>query len=340
MSLERVRAWRDALRRDVANAPAAPLSREGLALVLGHALDAVHDDALAAAWARPGAPVATATVVAARTTLTAPVEWCALLLADGAQVTLKHPSDAPGLAPWLASHAVHAGLPLRATGRRDVGLDAERVVVMGGDATVRAVSAVVPAGRLLAFGHRASAAVWDPRAAPEAADALAADLGAHDTRGCMSPAVILLPPGSADIARAALAPALARAEARWPRGDVADDEHAALRAQRALARVLGHVEVGATWEIHTLPAAQATLAPLPRRAQLVETDDPIGWLQPLAGVLSTVGHDPSAPAAVLHGLSAALPDVRLASLGAMQAPPLARRHDGVDHLTRLRRSTG
>lgn len=309
----RVRAWRDRLRS--APLPPTNLSPAGLALIRDLALDALADDVLDRVAAMSGAPYPSASFVAARTALTAPIEWLAVLLGRGTQVHLKVPRGDPGLGPWLTQHAVAEGLPLTCS---DALTPAPLVVVMGSDNTVREVQASMPEStRVLGFGHRFSAA-WSPWGEDPAP--LATDLAAHDGRGCMTPAVVF----TDDLRQGeALAAAMAEAEARWPRGAISDAESAALRSREALARVTGKVWAGSGWSVHALPASRWSPVSLPRSAQLVVTTDAQPLLAPWLDALSTLGS--TAPRAA--------PDhVRLTTPGQMQAPPVERHHDGVDWL--------
>jgi hypothetical protein len=332
VTLERVLAWRDALRADAAGAPDVGLSRPGLRLVLDAALDALDARALATAVDLGGAPFEAATFVAARTVVTAPIEWLAVLLGRGTRVTLKHPAGAPGLAPWLAEHARRLGLPLVVTDRREAVQGVPLVIVMGDDATVAEVrDAVAPDVRCLGFGSRVSLAWWPLGDVAAEAAALARDLAAHDGRGCMTPSVILT--DRPDEAADALAAAMSEAEARWPRGEVTPAEHAALRARTALARATGRVIEGPGWGVHVVPVGLIDPVGLPRAAQVVGLGaDGAPPPSVLRWPLSVVG--------VPRGWVDA-PDVqrrfgplaaRICTLGAMQRPDLLRVHErGLDH---------
>jgi hypothetical protein len=319
MTLDRTLAWRDALR--AAAPPPTDLSGPGLARVLADALDALGE--LPAAAALIGEAPARATVIAPRTVVTAPIEWCALLLAAGAEVTLKPPRGAPGLGPWLVHHAQATGLPLRLDPSRDAVAGADLVVAMGSDDTMTNLRAAIsPNTRLLAFGHRIGVAWW-PRGADPAG--LAADLAAHDSRGCMTPAVIL----TDDPDLAALTDALTAAEAAWPRGVCSPGELAAIRTRGLLARVVGEERRGPGWALHVVPPAHVQPWALPRVAQVVPVADEAAaraWVRAHAEV-GTVG----APGGGDWGVP------RTADLGQMQRPPLRRAHDGVDALAALRR---
>lgn len=311
MSWAAVHRWLDRLRE--APRPATELSDAGLKLVIDDALDALTPDHLAAA-ALPGEPWPDATFIAARTVHTAPIEWLAVLLGRGTRVTLKHPRGAPGLAPWLLQHA--GELPLQITD--DAPLDTGLVIAMGHSATINTIRAQLqPHQRLLGFGSRFSAA-WLPDITH--VHDLARDLAAHDSRGCMSPAVVL---GPASLAPA-LAEAMAEAQRRWPRGALSRVEQVALRTQAALARVAGELHEGEGWQVAVLPPEQAAPHTPPRTVQLVDAD--LSWLTPHAHLLSALG--------VPHGVTVPPPGpaARVVPLGHLQRPPLVRLHDGVDWL--------
>lgn len=323
-------AWRDRLRE--APLPATRLSDAGLRMVVDDALDALDALPEAVAGAEPGG--ATVAFVAASTVVTAPLEWLALLWAMGRRVVLKRSRRDPGLAPWLAEHAAAAGLPLSVVDDPEELGAAALVVAMASDETLSALRAALPPSTpLLGFGHRVSAAWWPASAPPTPADAdaLARDLAAHDGRGCMTPGVLLTDGDPLALAEA-LAPAMARAEARWPRGALTDHEGAALRARAALARAAGRCVDGPGCALHVLPAALATPDALPRAltlARVPDEDAAAAWLA--AHPLSTL----VAPAGARHGLRAP----RVCPLGEAQRPPLLRWHDGIDHLSALRHVT-
>lgn len=330
MSLPRVSDWRDRLRADRDAAPDVGLSPEGRALVIDDALDALTDDALAEALSPPGEPFDRAVVVAARTVVTAPIEWLALLLARGTAVTLKHPAGAEGLTPWLLNHARAAGLPLDATDSREAVHGAPLVVAMGDDATITALRTTLdPSVRLLGFGSRYSVAWWASGSAAEAAHAIARDLAAHDGRGCMSPAMILT--DDADRLLTLLPDAMAAAQARWPRGEVSAIEHASTRARTMLAKATGRVLSGAGWSIHLVPPEHASRVSLPRVAQVVPVanlDAALALLTRETHLLSTVGL--ASPTDAAPWITLGVP--RVVPAGDMQRPALVRRHDGLDHL--------
>jgi hypothetical protein len=340
MHWEAVRSWRDHLLADLASAPCEPLSPAGARHALQAALDALSDEALATAAATEGTPWSSAAFVAARTVSTAPIEWCALLLGRGTPVLLKAPREAPGLAPWLAHHAEQVGLPLRWTTSREAVAGAELVLAMGSDETIAGIDqATAPGTCVLGFGHRFSLAWWG-REAPtrETAEALADDLALHDTRGCMSPAVIFTdaPP---DIVLPALSAAMEAAQQTLPRGACSDQEHADLRSRGALARVLGRAAEAKGWAVHLLPLAHARPVALPRCAQVVVVRDlyeALAWTRAWRTQLSTVGTTDANTAAEWREIGASM----VCSTGQMQRPPLIRTHDGVDLVRATLRQVG
>lgn len=323
MSLHAVQAWRDRLRSEDPGQAAPHLSPEGARLALDAALDALHDDALRSAAEMAGAPFGTASVVCARTVFTAPLEWCAVLLARGTQVVCKLPAGVPGLGAAMATHADDLGLPLTVTDDRAQVHEAALVVAMGSDRTVREIGARVGAGsRYLGFGNRYSVA-WIREAS--SLEALAMDAVLHDGAGCMSPAAVLTDLPESTVFET-FGAALERAHTRWPRGALAPADGAAIRTRSALARVLGAVAEGPGWSLHALPPNRFHPASLPRSLAVHRTArSELGTL--LTGPLSTIGTDDPATIEALG-----LDGTRICAPGEMQRPPLHRHHDGVDWL--------
>lgn len=341
MSWDRVRAWRDRLRQLDPSYQPTGLSPEGAREALDAALDALDDDSLDRAAAVGGKPFATAAVVAARTVTTAPIEWCAVLLGRGSAVLLKYPQDDPGLAHLLVNAARDVGLPLVGVAEHEAVHQADLVVAMGSDETVRDLRAAIPPRvRLLAHGHRFSAA-WitgtplpmDGRIPDDFQGSwagLAADAALHDGRGCFSPLAVFTSV-DLDVACDRLAEAMEHASARWPVGTVSPGEHASIRARRALARVTGELREGDGWAIHGLPVEHLDPISLPRCLAVYQVEDVTSAaraLAPWARWLSTVGTDDPDSAGTWISLGA----TRVCRPGRMQRPPLLRPHDGEDWL--------
>ncbi|MBW2255877.1 MAG: hypothetical protein JRI25_14940 [Deltaproteobacteria bacterium] len=341
MSWNLVRAWRDRLRqRDPSFLPTG-LSPEGAREALKAALDALDDESLDRIAALGGRAFPTAAVVCSTTVTTAPIEWCAVLLGRGSAVLLKYSADDPGLSSLLVSAARDVGLPLVGVTERAAILQADLVVVMGSDDTVREIRSSVSARvRLLPHGHRFSAA-WitgnplppDTRV-PESFQGswggVAADCVLHDGRGCLSP-VAVFTPVPLETACDRLADAMFRASSRWPTGTVSPSEHAHIRSRRALARVTGQVREGRDFSIHGLPVEHMDLVALPRCLAVYQVEDATQAaraLAPYARWLSTIGTDD--PESVGTWLS--LGATRVCRQGRMQRPPVIRPHDGEDWL--------
>jgi hypothetical protein len=319
MSWDAVRQWRDRLRTETA--PAGHLSEAGAQEALMVALDALTDDASSVLSQRLERGPTTAAVIAASTVDTAPLPWCAALLGSGATVTLKHPTGHQGLSVWLANTAQQAGLPLHATSERGAVENVEVVVAMGSDATIAAVRASTK-GRVLAFGHRFSAA-WVR--GPAQFGAVAQDVALHDSRGCMSPVAVFteLP---MDVAVRGMAQALSEAEARLPRGQISPIEGATLRARCALAQVAGTLERGETWAVLGLPPGLFRPSTPPRTVQVIhvaDVQDAALRLAPWRTWLSTIGADHAS-----EFWRAIAP--RVCAPGEMQRPTWLEPHDGVD----------
>lgn len=323
-----IRTWRHRLR--AIRPTGTSLSSAGLEAAWHIALDALSDDALAEAAAIPGVPFGTACVVVAGTVPTAAIEWCAALALRGTRVTVKHPTGDPGVIPLLVDEA----LGITATDDRGAVSDADLVVVMGSDATVRDVRAAArPDARVLAHGHRFSVA-WI--AGDAGFSGLAEDAALQDGRGCLSPVIAFSP---REDALERLATACAEVARRWPAGQIDAIEGAEIRTREALARVTGAVRTGAGWSIHQLPLDRVVPTALPRSLALVRCDDPVAAARALgawARHLSTIGTDDerAADAFVAAGAS------RVCRPGQMQRPPLVRVHDGEEWLRTLVRAVG
>lgn len=336
MSRERVMAWRDLLRQQ--DPPPSHLSPAGARAVWQAALDAVTDETLA--QLPPGEAYASAVLVCARTVLTAPVEWCAALLARGTALTLKVPQGQPGWAPALVAAAEAVGLPLSWTEDRAVVQQAELVVAMGTDETMATLERRTP-GRLIALGHRFSAALIDRDDPVDDAlsatlgtdpfDRVAADLALHDGRGCMSPVLVL---STLPQAGERLAEAMERAEARWPRGDISPIEGATVRARGALAQVTGTRYAGPGWSVHQLPARQAEPIAMPRSACLIRVGtvtEAVARVAPFQRWLSCI-----ATTGETEPWERLQPS-RIVRPGHLQRPAMHRIHDGLDWLAETAR---
>ncbi|MCB9685234.1 MAG: hypothetical protein H6738_06565 [Alphaproteobacteria bacterium] len=317
--IDSVRAWRDRLRATDPADHRGLLSVGGIRAVWTDALDALTDEALEQIASAPGTPWASAAMAVPRTVPTSPVEWCAVLLTRGTEVTLKPPSTHPGVVPLLVEAARAVDLPLAADADRSSLLRAELAVVQGGDEAVAAVRAARGDRPTLGFGHRFSVAwIRDPRSMV----GLAADTARFDGRGCMSPVLALTDLGLEEAAEA-LGEAMAAQALALPRGSLLPEEGAALREHRARARVGGGLLAGPDWAVLVGPLPDDEPPGLVRAIRLAHADraTAAAWLAARRDQLSTVGTDDP---------ELRLPGVRVCAPGAMQRPPLHRIHDGVD----------
>ncbi len=309
-----VKAWRNLLlalpipQSHLSSAGAKEVWLGALAALSNEALDAIDD----------GPAYETAVLVCARTVLTAPLEWCAVLLARGTRVTLKVPSSSPGWTQVMVDAAARIGLPLTATTDRRVIADAELVVAMGTDDTMDAVRPLI-SGTFIELGHRFSVAYvtqdWL---------AVAQDAARHDGRGCFSPTIIL---SSDPNAIEHLAEAMAVTQKRWPIGDVSPIEGATSRARGALAQVTGQCRSGEGWSVHQLPVEHLEPTALPRSVALIAVtneQEAVDIVARFGRWLSCVSTDGDAT------LWKALHPSRVVLPGDLQRPVLHRIHDGLD----------
>jgi hypothetical protein len=334
----KVRQWRDALSRVDAADLGTGLSPEGAREAWQVALEALSDEALDSAAARRGAPYHRATFVAARTVFTAPIEWCAVLLGRGTEVTLKVAAESDGTGRALVHAAANVGLPLALSTERGAVEGAELVVAMGSDETMSALAAsIAPAQVLDTHGHRFSVAwvtgeatddPWVPEDFRDPWGSVAADLALHDGRGCLSP-VAVFTPLPIEAAAISLAAAMARAEARWPVGRVGPGEWGLARSRGSLARVTGFEVPAGRGAVHALPLRFFEPASFPRHVALFHAPDAralVEVLEPWKRWLSTVGTNRVQDVTTLQQLG----PIRICATGRMQRPALVRVHDGRD----------
>ena len=330
--LQRVNHWLATLASEPTPTMTCGLSAPGFEAVWRIALQAISPQALTHAVHMPGTPFQRACIVAASTVCTAPLEWIAVLLARGTQVTVKHGTETPGLCSYLVQSAQAFDLPLCATCDRDAAHHADLVVAMGSDETIDTLRTTLPnRTHFLGFGHRFSVAWISKKHPHEEAlwQKLALDIALHDGRGCMSPTVVFTDVDSQN-AMGQLLTAMRQQALRLPRGRISDREAIALRARSSLAKIVGTTQEQGDAVVHLLPETHLQWTGLPGAITLCPVDSASHasrLLQPVARWLSTVGsNDPSTTP------WPALGNVRLCAPGQMQQPPLVRLHDGVDWL--------
>ena len=303
----------------------APMARRCLDLALEPlTVDALSEEAVRTRRRRLPDGVG---VVVAQGVFTSPIEWAALYATAGLRVHLKAPVAGPELCRALARALAAQGLPVTASVERELaGLDV--LVVFGEDRTGGELASTWPSARVIAFGHRVSAAAVEVPLGGPARQALAAklalDLALYDSRGCMAP-VAVLAFGDADALALDLAQALAALETELPRGVVDPALGPEWRRRLALARAIGRAWTGPDWAVLRLPPEQVQPVALPRMAIVHAAPDLFSLSGlPLSG-LAVAG----APALQVAATRLA---PRVTAPGLLQRPAFPRKHDGVDML--------
>lgn len=263
------------------------------------------------------------------------------------------------IAPELAAMTAVVYWEGGASAAEQAALDeADAVIVYGGDKTIRAVRARVPAAtRVIPYHHRMSAAVlgrdtFAGNRLGDAAEACARVIAMFDQRGCVSPHAFFVEEGGAASARdfaVALAAALNALESILPAGEVTPTEGAWLqqfRGTTALRAAAGEaVEVftspGATWTVVLEPAAvpEPCVARNVRVHPVREAWEACTHLAPLGAHLQTIGLTGLQPAP-RERLAAELGQigaVRICPLPEVPFPPPWWHHDGQGPLTPLLR---
>lgn len=234
---------------------------------------------------------------------------------------------------------------------------ADTVVVYGGEAAVRSVSAAVPMGaRLVVHGPRISVAfvareaLADDATADAAADGLAAAASIFDQHGCVSPHVAYVERGGAvtpDAFSKKVAAAMRAWSTRAPRGRLSAEERAAIRNERDAAEFRG-LEDGST---HLVPPhdhdftvlyqdrPDFTASCLNRFLRVIAVDELAQAGPALAsvrGIVQTAGVACGAQRRIrLASWLADLGFSRVCALADMPWPPPTWHHDGAGPLREL-----
>jgi len=155
------------------------------------------------------------------------------------------------------------------------------VVAYGSDPTIASISrALAPHQRFVGYGHRFSLALLgdealDPTRLPDVLERLALDIALWDQLGCLSPVGIFVLSGSRRAVHGVgegLAAALARAELRWPRGQIDLEMAARIQEARGEAEARGLADPGVivrqsqdtAWTVVCEPKAALRAVPLHR----------------------------------------------------------------------------
>lgn len=289
-----------------------------------------------------------------------PVTGAILALLARSGVLAKTGSDEPGLLPLFARALAEAD-PLLAScvaatwwpgedsppALSRWGKDAGKVVVYGGDSTVRAVRQQIPPEvELIVYGPRVGLAVFLPDAPDAAADLLARDVCAYEQRGCVSPRIAYVV-GSDPLALSDLVAAAMKDEAvRVVPPAVTETEAVALRTARAECEFAG-LEDGSTrvsgpedlsWTVLAHRDAGSDSEALPRAVWVYgvpSLESLEGLLQPFTGRIQSVGYAGRDGENELARLASRLGVSRICALGDMAWPPPDWRHEGRHRLLPL-----
>ena len=237
-------------------------------------------------------------------------------------------------------------------------LEADCVVVYGGDATVASLAArTAPSRRFVAHGHRLSIAALGAEATRgvalrTAAAALALDVALWDQLGCLSPIAIYVvdaDPAAASRVSEALAAALAEAGARLPRGRIDAACAARFANERAEAELRAAAASGVV--LYADPASafcvvqEADALPRPAPLHRFVRVHPVADLRALAKALAPLRRHLAGVALAGFGPRQESVARELAALGAshvcapgsLQAPPLDWESGGRGMLASLAR---
>ena len=235
---------------------------------------------------------------------------------------------------------------------RPIVKESGKVIVYGGEEAVRGIRALLPGGAdLVAYGPKLGLAVLLPDADPEEAPrALARDVCAYEQRGCVSPRILLTPPG---LSRAAAREA-ERALCEWVKenevGPLTPEQATALRQLRAGIefgegadgpRLVGDPEE-LRWTVLEGGPPELRAEALPRVLRVYGVEG-IGEVRRLLfsldGRVQAVGYAGREGRGELSEAAAAAGVARLCPLGTTAWPPADWRHDGRHQLLPLLRWT-
>jgi len=226
-------------------------------------------------------------------------------------------------------------------------LEADCVVATGSDETVAAIAARVrPPRRMVAYGHRVSAAVLDGgelrgERLRDLAERLALDVAAWDQLGCLSPiaAFVVGDEDRADALAEASAEALRALASTLPRGAVDKAAAARIALERSDAemrraagrRVALYADADAGFTVIREDGPELRACPGHRFLRVVPVSDAtaaLAALRPFAPHLAAIGLSGfGSESKLLAQRLTELGASRICALGRMQAPPLGWHHD-------------
>jgi acyl-CoA reductase-like NAD-dependent aldehyde dehydrogenase len=359
--------WRSELAAElpVAGGFSRPTVERGLALALeewsGEALRALVEDELGGAEAAHGFDT-TAVVLAGAIpmpsllSLLAPLALRSPVLAKCASRDVVTPplvtASVAEIDPLLGDCLEVVAFPSNDGEAMAALCEADCVLATGSDETIAAIrTRVAPPRRLVAHGHRLSLAAVGALggdAVARAADGVALDAALWDQQGCLSPIAVFVS-GDADAFAEALAEALARLERELPRGAVDPRGAAAIQHERSDAELRGAASPGVrvlasrgtAWTVVREADATPRPSPLHRFLRVHPVRDASALLDALAPYaahlagVALAGFEAERPR--LDQALLALGASRVCAPGALQAPPLSWRREGLPVLGSLSR---
>jgi hypothetical protein len=225
---------------------------------------------------------------------------------------------------------------------------AGKAVVYGGDLTVEAVRANLPAATdVITFGPKTGIAVVLPDSASSAAPALAHDVCAYDQQGCVSPRLVYVVGDSPQPFIRDLAAALEEYTRKHPPPSPTTAEAVSIRAARTAYEFSGYEDgrsgvespgESLAWTILSSDDPAARAESLPRVVWVhhvpdLETLEDV--LRPLEGRIQALGYGGAEELENLAELATRLRVSRIAPFGSVAWPPADWRHEGMHQLMPL-----
>lgn len=342
-------AYGRALRRELLTSTG--LSSQAIEWGLTTSLDALSVPALSELAERAhGQPCELAAVVLAGNVFSAALRPLALPLLLGVPVIAKASSRDDAMARYLrkalteTEPALGGACEVLTFAREQRPLTgallahAQVVSVYGSDETVEQLRGLATHATLVARGHGLGAAFVSAGSlrgdATEIARKLALDVAAYDQRGCLSPHAVLVEDDAAGApGRFAelLAQALDEVGAQMPRGELPAEAAAAQMQWRGVAAARGVLHEGGAYAVGFEGEAALRATPGHRNVGVyacASEQNLAGRLQDWSRHLKALGV--AGDEALRTRLAALAPYV--CEVGAMQAPPLSARLDGLDPL--------
>lgn len=320
--------WLESLRkisdRDLQSI-AEGLSLENARWGWEQSLSTITMDVLAHPDLQPSSTLGHIVLICAQGVFTAHIEWMAVLLNTGCELTVKAPRSNHTAIELCCQLAQKYDLPVQLITSHELP-PCDAIYVFGSDETIEQITRDHPTIPVRSYGHKFSVAISDGR--PESAASFALDVVAYDGRGCMAPVgCILTSTENTETFTKALYLALAEAEQLRPLGTPDPALGPELRRQIGLAQAKGQLLEGGKWRVLILPFRYITPIALPRTACIYlseELESVENWLKQWQQHLSTLSTDH--PTAIRRLFPV------VCNLGHSQRPPLPRNHDGLPML--------